>query len=83
MYFICITLRITSYVRVKIPEIKCVQTIVNVEIMADAVCVNGMTKIIKGLQCCCHKSNAPHQQCTNFAKILEPPQNSRCPNGNI
>jgi hypothetical protein len=38
MYFICITLRITSYVKVKISEIKCVQTIINVEIVANAVC---------------------------------------------
>jgi len=47
------------------------------------LCVNGMARIITELQHCCCKSNAPHQHCTNFAKILEPPQNSRCQKGNL
>jgi hypothetical protein len=38
IFFIYITLRKTSYVKVKIPEIKSVQTIVNVEVIANAVC---------------------------------------------
>jgi hypothetical protein len=38
MYFVCIVLRITSYAKVKTPEIKCVLTIVNVEIIVNAVC---------------------------------------------
>jgi hypothetical protein len=82
MYIICIILRILSSVKVKTPEIKCVLIIINVKIIANAVCEwNG--QIIRELQCCYPKCDAPHQQCTNFAKILEPPQNSRCQKGNI
>lgn len=47
------------------------------------LCVNGIARIIKELQCCCYKSNIPHQHRTNFAKILEPPPNSRCQKGDI